>query len=423
MPFSPTSDQSSPTRQSLIKADLRVWFASPPRVHGERDPHRVVSFLELFYDLVFVVLVGQIAHALVSHVTWSGIAEFSVTYGLIWIAWLNGSMYHDLHGREDGRSRSFIFSQMLVLVVLAVYAGHAAVPDDPDGEAFSVVYAILVLLLARQWWRLRKIDQDETARRSVGRWVIGLLAVGALVLIGGFSPGEVRVWLWGLAVVIWVGGWVVQVLLWPSSVSAAEPTESSAERSGLFTILVLGEVVVGVVDGLMASDRTPLVMVTGLLALAIGFGFWWSYFDFAGRRLPRPGRAYAVWVIVQLPLTGSIAAAGAGMVSLIEHGEEAHTPVAIAWLLSVASATTLLWLAIMVAVLQYEPLLAPHRANMIRWCAFGAVASVLVGWWAPAPWLLALALVGIHSIVWASVLFVGIWNRATVALEAARRGA
>jgi low temperature requirement protein LtrA len=33
----------------------------PPRPHGEAIEGRTVSFLELFYDLVFVVFVSQVA--------------------------------------------------------------------------------------------------------------------------------------------------------------------------------------------------------------------------------------------------------------------------------------------------------------------------------------------------------------------------
>jgi hypothetical protein len=45
-----------------LGAGLRRWFLRPPRPHGEVIEDRTVSFLELFYDLVYVVLVGQIAH-------------------------------------------------------------------------------------------------------------------------------------------------------------------------------------------------------------------------------------------------------------------------------------------------------------------------------------------------------------------------
>jgi low temperature requirement protein LtrA len=73
--------------------------------------------------------------------------------------------------------------------------------------------------------------------------------------------------------------------------AAMAPTESRVERFGLFTIIVLGEIVVGVVNGVSAIDHTFISITTGLLALAIGFGFWWNYFDFVGGRVPKPGRA------------------------------------------------------------------------------------------------------------------------------------
>jgi low temperature requirement protein LtrA len=48
------------------------------------------------------------------------------------------------------------------------------------------------------------------------------------------------------------------------------------ERFDLFTIIVLGEVVVGVVNGIADADRTPIAVVTGILGLGIGFAYWWS---------------------------------------------------------------------------------------------------------------------------------------------------
>jgi hypothetical protein len=57
-----------------------------------------------------------------------------------------------------------------------------------------------------------------------------------------------------------------------------------------------------------------------MLALSMGFGSWWIYFDLVGNRLPRANRvALANWVMSHLPIALAIAAAGAGMVSLIGH--------------------------------------------------------------------------------------------------------
>ena len=89
------------------------------------------------------------------------------------------------------------------------------------------------------------------------------------------------------------------------------PTESLVERFGLFTIIVLGEVVFGVVGGLSASEHDVKTITTGMVALVIGFGFWWIYFDLVGRRPPRPdGGALASWLLSHLPIrqpTGELA--------------------------------------------------------------------------------------------------------------------
>ena len=119
-----------------------------------------MSFVELFYDLVFVVLIGQLAHTLAGHTTWTGLRDFVVVFGLVWIAWINGTLYHDLHGGEDGRSRTYIFVQMALLVLLAVFAGHAA--DDPaDGRGFAIVYTLLLLFITWKWFDVRRFDTPE----------------------------------------------------------------------------------------------------------------------------------------------------------------------------------------------------------------------------------------------------------------------
>jgi Bacterial low temperature requirement A protein (LtrA) len=65
---------------------FKRWFWRPPRAHGETIADRQVSDLELFYDLVYVAVIGQAAHHLAEHVSARGLAEFAVIFALIWIA-------------------------------------------------------------------------------------------------------------------------------------------------------------------------------------------------------------------------------------------------------------------------------------------------------------------------------------------------
>jgi low temperature requirement protein LtrA len=105
--------------------------------------------------------------------------------------------------------------------------------------------------------------------------------------------------------------------------------------------------VIGVVDGLSVAERDAKTTVTGMLALSMGFGFWWIYFDLVGSRLPRANRvALANWVMSHLPVALAITAAGAGMVSLIGHAHDTSAPAGTSWLLAGAVATGLLALVL-----------------------------------------------------------------------------
>ena len=61
-----------------VRYGLTTWFRTPPRRHGEVSYTREVGFLELFYDLVYVVLIGRATHHLAEHVDWAGVGDFAV---------------------------------------------------------------------------------------------------------------------------------------------------------------------------------------------------------------------------------------------------------------------------------------------------------------------------------------------------------
>src|SRR4051794_8032312 len=122
-------------------ARFKAWFWRPPRPHGETLPERSVSNLELLYDLVYVAVIGQASHALAEHLSASSVLEFAIVFGMVWTAWVNGSLYVELHGRQDGRTRLFVFIQMAILAVLAVFTSDAT---TDDGGRFALTYALFL---------------------------------------------------------------------------------------------------------------------------------------------------------------------------------------------------------------------------------------------------------------------------------------
>jgi low temperature requirement protein LtrA len=403
---------------------FKRWLSRPPRPHGATVFDRRVSFLEVFYDLAYVAVIGQASHQLAVDISARGIVDFAIIFGLIWFAWINGSLYVELHGGEDGRTRNIVFVQMCILVLLAVFTAGAA---DGDGAAFSVVYCAFLLFMTWLWYTVRDQDRDRPEFLAVTGGYVGGMAVSAAVILGsGFLPADARLAIWAAFVVAWFGALLIvrrQDTVLSLGTSA---TDSLVERFGTFTIIVLGEVVLGVVAGLVASERDGLTVGVGLLALWIGFGFWWIYFDLVGRRLPRNGPALTNWVLSHFPIALSIVAAGAAIVSLIEHAHDARAPAETAWLLAGAVALGLLALIVVEqSLVDAESLASVYRPISLM-LVTGAIAALVVGWLRPAPWLLAVLLIVDLSVLWAFAvlrfLSADAWGDAPAAVEATPSG-
>jgi low temperature requirement protein LtrA len=359
---------------------------------------RSVSFLELLYDLVYVAVIAQAALRLSADISGVRIVEFAVVFSLIWIAWVNGSLYLELHGREDGRTRLFVFFQMGLVALLAVYAGIAA--EDVGGARFALVYVGFLATLIWLWNSVRRQDTAAVARVTL-QYVIVLAVSAGVILASAFLEPGPRLVVWAAFAVSWTAAMLGLGFRARSFSIGVTPTHSMVERFGLFIIIVLGEVVVGVVDGLTHAEQDAITLATGSLALIIGLGFWWIYFDLVGRREPRnEGRAIVTWLLSHLPITLAIAAAGAGMVGLIEHAHDPLAPELTAWLLSGSVALVLVGQIVHAwALAEARERPAVYRPLTLA-MGMAAAAALAVGWLRPAPWLLALALVAILTALW-----------------------
>jgi low temperature requirement protein LtrA len=391
----PPQSGSGPAARRERWARLRRFLWQPPRPHGEQPRERTVGPIELFYDLAVVVLVAQAARHLAGHLSWPGVGEFTVVFTLVWIAWANGSLHHELHGRDDARARSTFLVQILALAAMGAFIPQA---DGARGAAFAIAAAVLFAILAVLWLLAARGDRAEY-RRPSRLFVAGTVACAVLLVGTAFLPASARVPAWGLLDAAYLAGFAAILLGSPGATLTV--TDALIDRFGAFIIIVLGETLTGVVAGLASQPVSGLTLAVGLIAVVVGFGAWWTYFDFAGNRHLRAERADTVqWMLGHLPLTAAIAAMGAAMVSLTDHAHGGRTPAATAWVLCAGTAVVLGTTMLVAASLQawdrdrrlYRPLACT--------CAAVAAACLGVGAARPAPLLLGLALVLLLSIPW-----------------------
>jgi low temperature requirement protein LtrA len=365
---------------TLIRRNFRRWW-QVPRDLSDRLQHRQVTFLELFYDLVYVVLIAELTHTLATAIDGQALLRFAFLFVIVWWAWLNGAVYHDIHGNNDIRTRVFTFLQMLTVASMAIFA-HDAFGESASG--FSLSYAAFQLILTYLWWRTGVYDENH--RPLSTPYTVAFLFNTLLFIGSAFVPAPIRFYLWGLAVLI-----SVSLPLLALRRGASDPavqaqlelsratTASQIERFGLFTIIVLGEVIVAVVQGVAGHHHlTVEVGVIGGTGMLVAIGLWWLYFDFVSHRAPRQD-TLLLWIYAHLPVTAGIAAAGAAVLNVVEHAGEA-LPIAVRWLLVGSIAASLLGIALLIHTLlnpERDPRI--HRVGL-RVTLLAALAIIALGW-------------------------------------------
>ena len=246
---------------------------SPLRLYvGESDSgERHASWLELFFGLVFVVAIAELAHFLHHNLTWAGIGGFAALFVPVWWLWIDFSYYADQFDIERSSYRYTMLGVMFGIIVLAI-----TVPNALHGgsAAFATIYAALrlvIIVLYIQAWRLVPQSRELTAR-----YTISFCIAFILWLISIFVPEPVRFVLWGIALFIEISnGPITYVTIRSVPVQVSHMDE----RFGLFVIIVLGEAIVAVTTGVSGTEWQWWAGLTGLGGFIIAVTLWRMYFE------------------------------------------------------------------------------------------------------------------------------------------------
>jgi low temperature requirement protein LtrA len=283
------------------------------------NPARRVTWLELFFDLIFVAAVAQVAEPLRDDFSLAGIVRFSVLFVLIWWAWIGNSLFATRFDTDDGLQRLLTLLQMFALAAMAANAGDAL--ESRSSAGFAAAYAVVRFVLVAQYARARQIS---SARGLATRHLAGHGLAAGLWLASAFVPAPARYAVWTTAMAIDLG---TPWLAVRHAVVVPPDASHLPERFGLFTLILLGECVIAVMHGMQSQENWSLAAASAaFFGMAMAFALWWWYFDGAGGaddrhvRTHRDALAFQIWSYAHLPFYVGSAIAFTGVERIVHEG-------------------------------------------------------------------------------------------------------
>lgn len=309
------------------------------------------TFVELFFDLVFVFGITQLVYLLHHDFTWVGAGKTVLVFWLVWWAWTQFTWALNAADTEHP------LVELGTLLATAIAFFMAVAVPDAYGEGsfwFAITYVgvrgvglVLYMAVASAHEGLKRAVRSFTA-----------LSFGGLVtaLLGGYLGGEAQLYLWGGTILLDV---VAAMSAGDSGDWRIHP-EHFAERHGLIVIIALGESLIVAAGGVVGTGFTGEVLVVAVLAVLISCVLWWTYFPIAKPELEHalasapPERRGSVardaFSLAHFPMLCGVIAYAVGLEEVLAHPTdplpvEGRLAIALGLLLFVGGTALAMWRA------------------------------------------------------------------------------
>ncbi len=240
--------------------------------------HHRVTFVELFFDLVFVFAITQLSHGLIAHFTPLGLLQTGMLMLAVWWVWVFTSWVSNWLDPEQMPVRVLMLAIMLAGLVMS-----SSLPEAFGERAWPFAISYVVMQVGRTAFMIWAMRGHHALERNAWRILFWLCGTGLLWLAGAASEGETRLLLWGLALAIEyvspsTGFWTPGLGRSSTSDWNVEGGHLS-ERCALFIIIALGESIL-VTGATFSKQAWDIATVAAFASTFIGsLAMWWLYFD------------------------------------------------------------------------------------------------------------------------------------------------
>ena len=174
-----------------------LWVSGSNHFRQRTGEEQRATWLELFFDLVFVFAVTQLSHLLLNHLTLTGVAQTLFLLLVVWWAWIYTAWMTNWFDPESVHVRLVLLVVMAASLMMAV-----AIPKAFGELALLFACSYVTLQVARNAFNVYATPRDNELHPVFLRILVWSLAAGALWLAGGLAPSGARTWLWIAALAV-----------------------------------------------------------------------------------------------------------------------------------------------------------------------------------------------------------------------------
>jgi len=237
------------------------------------DTHRRATWLELFFDLIFVVAVGDAVEILTEthggHIGPQQFLHFVLVFLPLWWIWVGHTIYAN---RFDTDSRQHRLSTLLIMFLLIVISAGAR--DHHDYAWAVACYCGARLIIAAMYFVSRRKHHDGGGfATQVGT----VFTIGAAISLSSILLAPP--WSYGVFYAGIVFDMAALVLLKRRLHVVPAHTSHLVERVGCLTIIMLGESVISISAALAHiawNQSNAIAAVSGFVMVS---AIWWIYYD------------------------------------------------------------------------------------------------------------------------------------------------
>src|SRR4051794_32598528 len=194
---SPTARYARRLERARGSASLSTRrMASTRFMRAPADTEQRATFLELFFDLVFVFAVTQLSHRLLRHLTVAGAAQTLLLLLVVWWAWIYTTWMTNWFDPDSVPVRVTLLAGMLASLVIGI-----AIPQAFGSRALPFAAGYVSLQVVRNLFIVAATKPESPLHVGFRRMLAWSAWTGVIWIAGALEHGEARVIVWIVALV------------------------------------------------------------------------------------------------------------------------------------------------------------------------------------------------------------------------------